>query len=59
MRVRENATFVLDLEKLDIWDITVDDAGMYERHSSPSHRVWVFERETNSAEEDEIKFNKA
>ena len=36
-----SAIFVIDLEKVDHRDITVDDNGIYGKHSSPSERVKV------------------
>ena len=54
-RVMQSAIFVVDLEKVDIRDVTVDDVGMYETHSSPSQKVWVLDREPDSAEEDELE----
>ena len=37
--VQTTATFVIDLEKVDHWDISADDNGIYGKHSSPSQRV--------------------
>ena len=39
--ITSSAIFVIDLEKVDHRDITVDDNGIYGKHSSPSERVKV------------------
>lgn len=37
--MQSTTAFVIDLEKVDHWNISADDNGIYGKHSSPSERV--------------------